>query len=274
MKNLLESSTIFEHGSRTSRHGYSRHRSGGTFWGPTSRVAKESAAGRNAAQHAAAGKFVEWSMAPFISSAPLTPLGQRPRAGWLPKPKPTDAVPVEVYFDEASLPKNPSSAGGVDSSTRSRRGESENNMARATPTTPPSESRAAAAASAENHHQQQQHPLGSMFCPELDKDGVLAVVLEVLCRPGFTSGPRDEKRLLRNVRNGRIDVRDMARLLRWLTRESIARELRERGLKFVGPRGEGGLQPYTTGLGMSFLMEEVSKPAAYDSRSHFLAAVF
>ena len=104
-----------------------------------------------------------------------------------------------------------------------------------------------------------QHPLGCMFFPELDKAGVLEVVSEVLCKPGYTSGPSEEKRLLRSVGSGRVDIRTMARLLRWLRGERAARELRDRGLKFVGPSTEAVLRPITTGLGMTHLTKEVRK---------------
>lgn len=98
-----------------------------------------------------------------------------------------------------------------------------------------------------------------MFFPELDKAGVLAVVSEVLCAPGYTSGPSEEKRLLRSVGSGRVDIRTMARLLRWLRGERAARELRDRGLKFVGPSTDEVLRPITTGLGMTHLTKEVRK---------------
>ena len=104
-----------------------------------------------------------------------------------------------------------------------------------------------------------QHPLGCMFCPELDKAGVLAVVSEVLCAPGFVSGPSEEARLLRSVGSGRIDIQTMSRLLRWLRGERAARELRGRGVNFVGPETDDVVRPITTGLGMSHLMKEVTK---------------
>ena len=102
-----------------------------------------------------------------------------------------------------------------------------------------------------------KHPLGCMFCPELDKAGVLAVVSEVLCAPGFVSGPSEEARLLRSVGSGRVDIQTMSRLLRWLRGERAARELRGRGVKFVGPETDDMVRPITTGLGMSRLMKEV-----------------
>lgn len=102
-----------------------------------------------------------------------------------------------------------------------------------------------------------QHPLGCMFHPELDKAGVLAVVSEVLCAPGFVSGPSEEARLLTSVGSGRVDIRTMSRLLRWLRGSRAARELRGRGLKFVGPETDDVVRPITTGLGMSRLVEEV-----------------
>lgn len=102
--------------------------------------------------------------------------------------------------------------------------------------------------------QREESPLGFMFRPELDKAGVVAVVSEILCRPGFTVGPDDERRLKRSVESGRIDVHNMSRLLRWLAGRRAARELSERGIEFVVPRA----QPYTSGQGMTRLMEEVS----------------
>ena len=116
------------------------------------------------------------------------------------------------------------------------------------------------------HH---QHPLGCMFYPELDQAGVLEVVSEVLCRPGYTSGPSEEKRLLRSVGSGRVDIRTMARLLRWLRGERAARELRDRGLRFVGPSTEAVLRPITTGLGMTHLTKEVRK----NCRSAFISNI-
>ncbi|CAN0262288.1 unnamed protein product [Ectocarpus sp. 6 AP-2014] len=101
--------------------------------------------------------------------------------------------------------------------------------------------------------QRDESPLGFMFRPELDKSGVVAVVSEILCRPGFTVGPDDERRLKRSVESGRIDVHNMSRLLRWLAGRRAARELSERGIEFVIPRA----QPYTSGQGMTRLMEEV-----------------
>lgn len=83
------------------------------------------------------------------------------------------------------------------------------------------------------------------------------MISEVLCAPGFVSGPSEGKRLLRSVRSGRVDICTMARLLRWLRGERAARELRDRGVKFVGPDTEQGLPPITTGLGMTGLTEEV-----------------
>lgn len=114
---------------------------------------------------------------------------------------------------------------------------------------------------AQQHPQEEQkpkHPLGCMFSPALDdKDDVLKMVSEVLCRPGFTSGPSDEKRLLRDIATGRVDVRTMSRLLRWLARELVGQELRLRSLSFVGPMGESASRPYTSGMGMSHLMDKV-----------------
>lgn len=117
----------------------------------------------------------------------------------------------------------------------------------------------------QEHHQQKQqhqqrqhhHALGAMFVPELDKAGVVRLVSEVLCRPGYTTGPQDEKRLLRQMRNGRVDLRTMSRLLRWLQRDGAKQELRERGVRFIGP--SAGVQPYTTGMGISWLLQEVRK---------------
>lgn len=108
----------------------------------------------------------------------------------------------------------------------------------------------------QQHQQQQYHPIGAMFHPELPKQGVLSVISEVFCRPGFTSGPGDAKRLMRDVRSGRVNVRTMSRLLLWLGGDRAERQLRERGLKFVGP-GADGDRPYTTGFGMTHLLEEV-----------------
>lgn len=102
-----------------------------------------------------------------------------------------------------------------------------------------------------------------MFSPELDKAGVLEVVSEVLCKPGYTSGPSEEKRLLRSIGSGRVDIRTMARLLRWLRGERVAQELRDRGLKFVGPSTEAVLRPITTGLGMTHLTKEVRNNAVF-----------
>lgn len=102
--------------------------------------------------------------------------------------------------------------------------------------------------------QREESPLGFMFRPELHKASVVAVVSEILCRPGFTVGPDDERRLKRSVESGRIDVHNMSRLLRWLAGRRAARELSERGIEFVVPRA----QPYTSGQGMTRLMEEVS----------------
>lgn len=104
--------------------------------------------------------------------------------------------------------------------------------------------------------QQEFHPLGVMFTPELDKAGLVAVVSEVLCRPGYTTGPEDEKRLLRQIKSGRVDLRTMSRLLRWFQRGDAKEALLERGLRFVGPLAAA--QPYTTGLGVSWLLREVS----------------
>lgn len=109
----------------------------------------------------------------------------------------------------------------------------------------------------QQEHQQQHHPLGSMFRPEIPKQGVVSVVSEVLCRPGFTSGPEDAKRLLRSIRTGRVDVRTMCRLLRWFGGGRTEEQLRERGLAFVGPGADGVGQSYTTGLGMTRLLEQV-----------------
>lgn len=105
-------------------------------------------------------------------------------------------------------------------------------------------------------HQREFHPLGVMFTPELDKAGLVAVVSEVLCRPGYTTGPEDEKRLLRQIKSGRVDLRTMSRLLRWFQRGDAKEALLERGLKFVGPLAAA--QPYTTGLGVTWLLREVS----------------
>ena len=102
-----------------------------------------------------------------------------------------------------------------------------------------------------------QHPLGSMFFPGLDKAGVLELVKEVLCKPGFVSGPSEEKRLLRSIRSGLVDIQTMSRLLRWLRGERAGRELRGRGLNFVGPETDDKVRPVTTGMGMSRLMKEV-----------------
>lgn len=100
-------------------------------------------------------------------------------------------------------------------------------------------------------------PLGCMFRPELTQEGVVAVVSQVLCRPGFTLGASDERRLLKSVRTGRIDIRTMSRILRWLAGERAARELRQRGLEFVGPKQVTTSSPYTTGQGMTQLVKEV-----------------
>lgn len=102
-----------------------------------------------------------------------------------------------------------------------------------------------------HHH----HPLGAMFVPEQDKSGVIRLVSEVLCKPGYTAGPQDERRLLRQIRNGRVDLRTMSRMLLWLQRDGAKKELCQRGLKFIGP--SANVQPYTTGIGMSWLLQEV-----------------
>ncbi|CAM9997785.1 unnamed protein product, partial [Ectocarpus sp. 13 AM-2016] len=101
--------------------------------------------------------------------------------------------------------------------------------------------------------QREESPLGFMFRPELCKADVVAVVSEILCRPGFTVGPDDERRLKRSVESGRIDVHNMSRLLRWLAGRRAARDLSERGIEFVVPRA----QPYTSGQGMTRLIKEV-----------------
>ncbi|CAN0552532.1 unnamed protein product, partial [Ectocarpus sp. 12 AP-2014] len=113
--------------------------------------------------------------------------------------------------------------------------------------------------------QREESPLGFMFRPELDKAGVVAVVSEILCRPGFTVGPDDERRLKRSVESGRIDVHNMSRLLRWLAGRRAARELSERGVEFVVPRA----QPYTSGQGMTRLMEEVVA-RGHPAGTHFI----
>lgn len=100
------------------------------------------------------------------------------------------------------------------------------------------------------------HPLGCMFYPELDRCGVISLVSDIFCRPGYTTGPSDERRVLRQVRSGRIDIKTMSRLLRWFHREHASHELRKRGLRFVGPKSN--VQPYTTGAGISGLLREVS----------------
>ena len=97
-----------------------------------------------------------------------------------------------------------------------------------------------------------------MFYPELDEAGVLEVVSEVLCAPGFVSGPSEGKRLMGSVGSGRVDIQTMSRLLRWLRGERAGRELRNRGLKFVGPETDDVVRPITTGLGMSRLIKEVT----------------
>lgn len=102
----------------------------------------------------------------------------------------------------------------------------------------------------------QHHPLGCMFSPELDECGVVSVVSEILCRPPYTTGIMDEQRLLKQVKTGRVDVQTMSRLVRWLGGQLAGDELRERGLKFVGPKL--GTQPYSTGMGISCLLREVS----------------
>ena len=109
-------------------------------------------------------------------------------------------------------------------------------------------------------------PLGCMFRPELSKERVVAVVSQVLCRPGFTLGTSDETRLLKSVRSGRIDIRTMSRILRWLAGDWATRELRRRGIEFVGPKqapatakATASSTPYTTGQGMTQLVKEVSQ---------------
>lgn len=99
------------------------------------------------------------------------------------------------------------------------------------------------------------HPMGSMFHPELDKDSLISIISGILEQPGFTNGPSDQRRLLRDVKTGRIDVRNMSRLLRWLGGEKGESVLRKRGVTFVGPIGGAGIHPYTSGLGMSHLVE-------------------
>ncbi|CAM9123765.1 unnamed protein product, partial [Laminaria digitata] len=104
---------------------------------------------------------------------------------------------------------------------------------------------------------QHQHALGCMFYPQLDKPEVLAVVSEILCAPGFVSGPSEGKRLMRSVGSGRVDIPTMSRLLRWFRGERAARELRDRGLEFVGPYTDDVVKRITTGLGMTRLTQEV-----------------
>lgn len=118
----------------------------------------------------------------------------------------------------------------------------------------------AAAGQEPQQPQTRQHsPLGCLFRPELDKAEVIDVVSDVVCRPGFTRGPGDDRRLLKSVRTGRVDVRCMSRLLRWLAGDRVARELRERGVEFIGPKGLEAAEPYTTGQGMQRLVQEVSQ---------------
>lgn len=111
----------------------------------------------------------------------------------------------------------------------------------------------------QQRRQRQHSPLGCLFHPELDKAEVISIVSEVVCRPGFTLGPRDERRLLQSVRTGRVDVRCMSRLLRWLAGERVARELKKQGVEFVGPKGLRAAEPYTTGQGMQRLVQEVGR---------------
>lgn len=107
------------------------------------------------------------------------------------------------------------------------------------------------------------HPMGHMFHPELDKVSLISTISEILEQPGFTNGPSDQRRLLRDVKTGRIDVRNMSRLLRWLGGEKGASLLRRRGVTFVGPTGGAGIHPYTSGLGMSRLVEVRITTTAY-----------
>lgn len=99
------------------------------------------------------------------------------------------------------------------------------------------------------------HPMGRMFHPELDKDSLISIISEILEQPGFTNGPSDQRRLLRDVKTGRIDVRNMSRLFRWLGGKKGESVLSKRGVTFVGPIGGAGIRPYTSGLGMSHLVE-------------------
>lgn len=105
------------------------------------------------------------------------------------------------------------------------------------------------------HPQHQHHPLGPLFIPELDKAEVISVVSEILCRPGYTTGLHDERRLMNQVRSSRMDVRTMSKLLRWLRREQAEKELLKRGLRYIGP--SLAAQPYTTGMGITWLLKEV-----------------
>lgn len=107
--------------------------------------------------------------------------------------------------------------------------------------------------------QERCSPLGCMFHPELTQDGVVAIVSQVLCRPGFTVGASEERRLLKSVRTGRIDIRTMSRILRWLAGERATRDLQRRGIEFVGPIQATASSPYTTGQGMTQLVKEVSQ---------------
>lgn len=142
------------------------------------------------------------------------------------------------------------------------------NPATTAPETAPTSSRppvdAVAAVDGGLWHAQQQEegqrsPLGWMFRPELTKEGVVMVVSQVLCQPGFTLGVSDERRLLKSVKTGRIDIRTMSRMLRWLAGDRAARELRRRGIEFVGPTQMTVSSPYTTGQGMTQLVNEVSQ---------------
>eukprot|EP00903_Cladosiphon_okamuranus_P006598 g6445.t1 len=118
----------------------------------------------------------------------------------------------------------------------------------------------------QHHHQHQGRqqeqcsPIGCMFRPELTKERVVAVVSQVLCRPGFTQGASDERRLLQSVRSGRIDIRTMSRILRWFAGERATRELRRRGIEFVGPTQAtaAASTPYTTGQGMTQLVKGIT----------------
>ena len=108
------------------------------------------------------------------------------------------------------------------------------------------------------------NPLGGMFSPPLDKAVVRSVIQDILCCRRATNSRDKAAQVIREVKSGCMRGETMEWVVRGLRSARAKKELRQRGLVFVGP--QWGTPLYRTGNGVGRLLRGVSGPCRVVSR--------